>query len=78
MSRCYVYGNVLGYEGNGEYIVEVKGIGTECLEEDCFTTDIVEPEEITGTCGRLLDEVDMPEDIRKEVEELYNKAVKLI
>ena len=40
--------------------------------------DVIYPEEITGTFGRLLDEVDMPMDIQKEVEELYKEACKLL
>ena len=40
--------------------------------------DVIYPEEITGTLGRLLDEVNMPMAIQKEVEELYNKACKLL
>ncbi len=36
----------------------------------------IEPEEITGTLGRLLDEVDMPADIQQEVEDLYQRAIK--
>ena len=40
--------------------------------------DIIYPEEITGTLGRLLDEVDMPMDIYKEVEEWYREACKLL
>ncbi len=42
------------------------------------TPDEICPEEITGTLGRLLDETDLPSDIQKEVEELYNKASALI
>lgn len=47
-------------------------------EMDENVKDIIYPEEITGTLGRLLDEVDMPMDIYKEVEELYKEACKLL
>lgn len=32
------------------------------------------PEEITGTLGRILDEVELPADIHSEVEDLYQRA----
>ena len=38
--------------------------------------DTIYPEEITGTLGRILDEVDLPADLQTEVEGLYKRAVK--
>lgn len=45
---------------------------------DDITSDEITPDEITGTLGQLLDEVDLPPDLYDQVQDLYSRAVKLL
>ena len=67
---------LLQSESDAQYLVKKEKV--EQGKMDKKVKDVIYPEEITGTLGRLLDEVNMPMDIQKEVEELYNKACKLL
>ena len=38
----------------------------------------VEPEELTGTLGQLIDEVALPTDIYEQVHDIYSRAAELL
>lgn len=84
MSKVFIKAETTGYEGNGEFYVRIADNG---LSQLIATNYIVAPEnlpetitadEITGTLGQLLDEVDLPSDLYNQVQDLYSRAADLL
>ena len=84
MSKVFIKAETTGYEGNGEFYVRIADNG---LSQLIATDYIVAPEnlpetitadEITGTLGQLLDEVDLPADLYDQVQDLYSRASDLL
>lgn len=84
MSKVLVKAETTGYWGNGEFWVRIADDEQSRLIEKDY---IVVPEdlpgtitadEITGTLGQLLDEVDLPPDLHDQVQDLYSRAADLL
>lgn len=84
MNKIYVKAETTGYEGNGEFWVRVvNDEQSRLIEEDYIFTpedlsETITADEITGTLGQLLNEVDLPADLYNQVQDLYNQAVKFL
>lgn len=50
----------------------------EYLQDSLMSNDEITPDEITGTLGQLLHEVDLPPDLYDQVQDLYSRAAKLL
>lgn len=84
MSKVFIKAETTGYEGNGEFWVRVAGDEqSRLIEEDYIVVpenlpETITADEITGTLGQLLDEVDLPVDLHNQVQDLYDRAVELL
>lgn len=84
MSKVFIKAETTGYEGNGEFWVRVADDEqSRLIEEDYIVIpenlpETITADEITGTLGQLLDEVDLPVDLHNQVQDLYDRAVELL
>lgn len=62
---------------NGSRLEAIDVIPEEVDEDDDNVLDIT-VEELTGTLGQLLDEVELPPDLHRQVQDLYDRAVKIL
>lgn len=65
------------YQAFNDVIGTAKFVN-EYLQDSLMSNDEITPDEITGTLGQLLDEVDLPPDLYDRVQDLYSRAVKLL
>lgn len=84
MSKVFIKAETTGYEGNGEFWIRVADDEeSRLIEEDYIVVpedlpETVTADEITGTLGQLLDEVDLPADLHNQVQGLYDRVVELL
>ena len=84
MSKVLIKAETTGYEGDGEFWVRIADNGlSQLIEEDYIVTpenlpETITADEITGTLGQLLDEVDLPADLYDQVQDLYSRAADLL
>ena len=84
MSKVFIKAETTGYEGDGEFWVRIADNGlSQLIEEDYIVTpenlpEAITADEITGTLGQLLDEVDLPSDLYDQVQDLYSRAADLL
>lgn len=84
MSKVFIKAETTGYEGNGEFWVRIADNGlSQLIEKDYIVTpedlpETIAADEITGTLGQLLDEVDLPADLYDQVQDLYSRAANLL
>lgn len=84
MSKVFIKAETTGYEGDGEFWVKVADDEqSRLIEEDYIVVpedlpETITADEITGTLGQLLDEVDLPTDLQNQVEDLYSRAAELL
>lgn len=84
MSKVLIKAETTGYEGDGEFWVRIADNGlSQLIEEDYIVTpenlpETITADEITGTLGQLLDEVDLPADLYDQVQDLYRRAADLL
>ena len=84
MSKVFIKAETTGYEGDGEFWVRIADNGlSQLIEEDYIVTpenlpEAITADEITGTLGQLLDEVDLPADLYDQVQDLYSRAADLL
>lgn len=84
MSKVFIKSETTGYEGNGEFWVRVADDEeSRLIEEDYIVIpenlpETITADEITGTLGQLLDEVDLPADLHNQVQDLYDRAAELL
>ena len=83
MSKVLIKAETTGYKGDGEFWVRIADNGlSQLIEEDYIVTpenlpETITADEITGTLGQLLDEVDLPADLYDQVQDLYSRAADL-
>lgn len=65
------------YQAFNDVIGTAKFVN-EYLQDSLMSNDEITPDEITGTLGQLLDEVDLPPDLHDQVLDLYKRAAKLL
>lgn len=84
MSKVFIEAETTGYEGNGEFWVRVADdeqsqlIATDYIVAPENLPETITADEITGTLGQLLDEVDLPADLYDQVQDLYSRASDLL
>lgn len=84
MSKVFVKAETTGCEGNGEFWVRVADDEqSRLIEEDYIVVpedlpETITADEITGTLGQLLGEVDLPADLHNQVQGLYDRVVELL
>ena len=84
MSKVFIKAEMTGYEGNGEFWVRIADNGlSQLIEKDYIVTpenlpETITADEITGTLGQLLDEVELPPDLHEQVQDLYSRAADLL
>lgn len=84
MSKVFIEAETTGYEGNGEFWVRVADdeqsqlIATNYIVAPENLPETITADEITGTLGQLLDEVDLPADLHNQVQDLYRRAADLL
>ena len=84
MSKVFIKAETTGYEGNGEFWVRIADNGlSQLIEKDYIVTpenlpETITADDITGTLGLLLDEVDLPADLYDQVQDLYSRAADLL
>lgn len=84
MSKVFIKAETTGYKGDGEFWVRIADNGlSQLIEEDYIVTpenlpETITADEITGTLGQLLDEVDLPSDLYDQVQDLYSRAADLL
>lgn len=84
MSKVFIEAETTGYEGNGEFWVRVADdeqsqlIATDYIVAPENLPETITADEITGTLGQLLDEVDLPADLHNQVQDLYRRAADLL
>lgn len=84
MSKVFIKAETTGYEGNGEFYVRIADNGlSQLIAEDYIVTpenlpETITADEITGTLGQLLDEVELPADLYNQVQDLYSRAADLL
>lgn len=84
MSKVFIKAETTGYEGNGEFWVRVADdeqsqlIATDYIVAPENLPETITADEITGTLGQLLDEVDLPADLHNQVQDLYSRAADLL
>lgn len=84
MSKVLIKAETTGYKGDGEFWVRIADNGlSQLIEEDYIVTpenlpETITADEITGTLGQLLDEVDLPADLYDQVQDLYSRAADLL
>ena len=59
-------------------VIGTTKFANEYLQNSLMPNDEITPDEITGTLGQLLDEVDLPPDLHDQVLDLYKRAAKLL
>lgn len=65
------------YQAFNDVIGATKFVN-EYLQDSLMPNDEITPDEITGTLGQLLDEVELPLDLYDRVQDLYGRATKLL
>ena len=65
------------YQAFNDVIGTTKYVN-EYLQDSLMSNDEITPDEITGTLGQLLDEVDLPPDLYDQVQDLYSRAAKML
>lgn len=84
MSKVFIKAETTGYEGNGEFWVRIADDEqSRLIAEDYIVTpenlpETITADDITGTLGQLLDEVDLPADLHDQVQDLYSRAADLL
>lgn len=84
MSKVLVKAETTGYEGEGEFWVRIGDNGlSQLIEKDYIVVPedlpgTITADEITGTLGQLLDEVELPPDLHEQVQDLYSRAAELL
>lgn len=84
MSKVFIEAETTGYEGNGEFWVRVADdeqsqlIAADYIVSPEDLPETITADEITGTLGQLLDEVDLPADLYNQVQDLYSRAADLL
>lgn len=84
MSKVFIKAETTGYEGNGEFYVRIADNGlSQLIAADYIVSpedlpETITADEITGTLGQLLDEVDLPADLHNQVQDLYRRAADLL
>lgn len=84
MSKVFIKAETTGYEGDGEFWVRVADdeqsrlIGEDYIVVPEDLPEAITADEITGTLGQLLDEVDLPTDLHNQVQDLYSRAAELL
>lgn len=84
MSKVFIEAETTGYEGNGEFWVRVADdeqsqlIATDYIVAPENLPETITADEITGTLGQLLDEVELPADLYDRVQDLYRRAADLL
>lgn len=84
MSKVFIEAETTGYEGNGEFWVRVADdeqsqlIAADYIVSPEDLPETITADEITGTLGQLLDEVDLPADLHDQVQDLYSRASDLL
>ena len=84
MSKVFIKAETTGYEGNGEFYVRIADNGlSQLIAADYIVSpedlpETITADEITGTLGQLLDEVDLPADLHNQVRDLYRRAADLL
>lgn len=84
MSKVFIKAETTGYKGDGEFWVRIADNGlSQLIEKDYIVTpenlpETITADEITGTLGQLLDEVDLPSDLYNQVQDLYSRAADLL
>lgn len=84
MSKVFIEAETTGYEGNGEFYVRIADNGlSQLIAADYIVSpedlpETITADEITGTLGQLLDEVDLPADLYDQVQDLYSRAADLL
>lgn len=59
-------------------VIGATKFANEYLQDSLMSNDEITPDEITGTLGQLLDEVELPIDLYHQVQDLYSRAAKLL
>lgn len=59
-------------------VIGTTKYANEYLQDSLMSNDEITPDEITGTLGQLLDEVNLPPELYDQVEDLYSRAAKLL
>ena len=59
-------------------VIGTTKYANEYLQDSLMSNDEITPDEITGTLGQLLDEVELPPDLYDRVQDLYSRAAKLL
>lgn len=84
MSKVFIKAETTVYEGNGEFYVRIADNGlSQLIAADYIVSpedlpETITADEITGTLGQLLDEVDLPADLYDQVQDLYSRAADLL
>lgn len=84
MSKVLVKAETTGCEGDGEFWVRVADdeqsrlIGEDYIVVPEDLPGTITADEITGTLGQLLDEVELPPDLHEQVQDLYSRAADLL
>lgn len=84
MSKVLIKAETTGYKGDGEFWVRIADNGlSQLIEKDYIVTpenlpETITADDITGTLGQLLDEVDLPADLYDQVQDLYSRAAELL
>lgn len=84
MSKVFIKAETTGYKGDGEFWVRIADNGlSQLIEKNYIVTpenlpETITADEITGTLGQLLDEVDLPADLYDQVQDLYSRASDLL
>ena len=84
MSKVLIKAETTGYKGDGEFWVRIADNGlSQLIEKDYIVTpenlpETITADDITGTLGQLLDEVDLPADLYNQVQDLYSRAAELL
>lgn len=59
-------------------VIGTTKYANEYLQGSLMPNDEITPDEITGTLGQLLDEVELPPDLYDRVQDLYSRTAKLL
>lgn len=84
MSKVFIKAETTGYEGEGEFWVRIGDNGlSQLIEKEYIVVpedlpETITADEITGTLGQLLDEVELPPDLHEQVQDLYSRAAELL
>lgn len=84
MSKVFIKAETIDYWGNGEFWVRIADDEqSRLIEKDYIVIpknlpETITADEITGTLGQLLDEVDLPVGLYNQVQDLYSRAAELL